>query len=214
MALPDLTDQFVADAYKGFLHTSNVPISGGNLPPVYDGLGNKSSLKLGSDGNGASISGTLSADGLTLRGYATIIDYLYPVGAVFIDTSDVNPQVRFVGTTWSKISEGKFLAGVGSGVDKNLTAGTIAAGDDTALGEYEHTLTSNELAAHSHTQSYSGGDRCDGWDCVPDGDPLYPQAGGGEGGYRNGDTLQSTGGGQSHNNIPPYFGVYIWKRLT
>lgn len=117
MALPDLTELHVADTYKGVLHTSNVPISGANLPPVYDGLGNKSSLRLGSDGNGASVSGCLSADCLTLTGYPSIIDYLYPVGAIYLDTLDVNPQTRFVGTTWGKISEGKFLAGVGSGVD-------------------------------------------------------------------------------------------------
>ena len=206
MALPDLTELNVSDTYKGVLHTSNVPISRTNLPPVYDGLGNKSSLKLGYDGNGASFSGTLSADGLSVNGYATIVDYLYPVGAVYLDTLNVNPQTRFAGTTWGKISEGKFLAGVGSGTDKNLTIQALAAGDDLALGEYTHTLTVAEIPAHTHdgpaneADSTSGGDEHAAWaDTTPGLPPV--QTG-------------STGGGGEHNNIPPYFGVYIWKRLT
>ena len=207
MALPDLTNEFAADTYKGILHTSNVPVSGANLPPVYDGLGNRSSLSLGSNGNGASISGTLSADGLTIRGYATIVDYIYPVGAVFLDTLDVNPQTRFTGTSWSKISEGKFLAGVGSGIDRNLTAGTIVAGNDLSFGEYTHTLSISSMPAHTHD--------------IPT--LIFSEAGdAGTGAAIDTNTVDvtinpgtaSTGGGGAHNNIPPYFGVYIWKRLT
>jgi hypothetical protein len=202
MALPDLTNLFVADSYKGVLHTANVPLSGANLPPVYDGLGNKSSLKLGSDGNGASISGCLSADCINIAGF-TLIDYLYPVGAVYLDTLDVNPQTRFVGTTWGKISEGKFLAGVGTGADKNLTNQILLAGDDSSIGEYTHRLTVTEMPSHTHdlTSFAYVGDR--------DNDEN-------KGYWDQGGTLttQSTGGDQPHNNIPPYFGVYIWKRLT
>jgi hypothetical protein len=202
MALPDLTNLFIADSYKGVLHTSNVPLSGANLPPVYDGLGNKSSLRLGSDGNGASVSGCLSADCIDIAGF-TLIDYLYPVGAVYLDTLDVNPQTRFVGTTWGKISEGKFLAGVGSGADKNLTNQILLAGDDASIGEYTHRLTVTEMPSHTHdlTSFSYVGDR--------DNDEN-------KGYWDQGGTLttQSTGGDQPHNNIPPYFGVYIWKRLT
>lgn len=221
MALPDLTDQFVADSYIGVLHTSNTPVSGSNLPPVYDGVGNKTSLRLGSDGNGASVSGTLSADGLTLKGYATIIDYLYPVGAVYLDTLDVNPSTRFLGTTWGKISEGKFLAGVGSGVDKNLENRTLNAGDDVSIGEYSHTLAISAMPSHNHrpkmrymsvaddnagTTGYLGTSPRALIDVNVYGDTLTTP----------GPTLtiDPAGGGGAHNNIPPYFGLYIWKRLS
>jgi hypothetical protein len=202
MALPDLTDLFVADSYKGVLHTSNIPFTGSNIPPIYDGLGNKSSLKLGSDGNGASISGCLSADCIDIAGF-TLIDYLYPVGAVYLDTFDVNPQTRFTGTTWTKISEGKFLAGVGNGVDKNLTNQAFSAGDDVSIGEYGHTLTVAEMPSHSHgyqiPEVIGNGER--------DNNRQFGEN------FQNAIT-SSVGGDQSHNNIPPYFGVYIWKRLT
>ena len=40
-------------------------------------------------------------------------------------------------------------------------------------------------------------------------------------GYSNGENIairntaiQNTGGSQSHNNIPPYLAVYMWKRIA
>jgi hypothetical protein len=209
MALPDLTNLFVADSYKGVLHTANVPLSEANLPPVYDGLGNKSSLRLGSAGNGASVSGCLSADCLTLTGYPSIIDYLYPVGAVYLDTLDVNPQTRFVGTTWVKISDGVFLAGVGTGTDTNGVNKTISPGSNA--GEYQHTLTTNEIPAHSHrVRNGTGGENTD---TLRDGNGFSGMDSILEyGSYSN--IIEETGGSLAHNITPPSFGVYIWKRLT
>jgi hypothetical protein len=229
MALPDLTELNVSDTYKGVLHTSNVIFTESNLPPVYDGLGNKSSLKLGADGNGASVSGCLSADCIDIAGF-TLIDYLYPVGAVYLDTFDVNPQTRFTGTTWTKISEGKFLAGVGNGVDKNLTNQAFSAGDDVSIGEYGHTLNDDEMASHTH-EGYTMA-RGDGGSVLPDEWPpsfigrsvlVHENAGHTSGTITSPATrgqlsdavfVDGGGGDQPHNNIPPYFGVYIWKRIA
>ena len=213
MALPDLTDQFFADTYKGVLHSSNIPIT--NLPPIYDGLGNKSSLKLGSDGNGASISGCLSADCINV-GNQGLVDYIFPIGSVFFSADNVSPAIRFSGTTWERIAQGRFIAGVGIGNDgvnsKNITGGNNS-------GEYNHTLTIDELPSHNHKPKMrwmSGGDDNAGWngwmgssfralaDANVYGDDLNPP------------TLQieNAGGGSSHNNTPPGFGLYIWRRIS
>jgi hypothetical protein len=217
MALPDLTNLFVADSYKGVLHTANVPLSGANLPPVYDGLGNKSSLKLGSDGNGASISGCLSADCINIAGF-TLIDYLYPVGAVYFSIDDNNPSTRFSGTSWNKIADGRFIAGVGTGTDQNSNSRSISP--DNNDGSYIHTLTVNQIPSHTHS---------------PEQNPSFPyvvtwpylgvinrQEAGSDsqdsfmfpGQRPQAQTLSEVGGNASHENTPPGFGLYIWQRTS
>ena len=203
MALPDLTDIFISDAYRGVIHTSNTPVSETNLPPLYDGLGNKTSIKIGKDGNGASISGCLSADCMVV-GNVSLVDYIFPIGSIHLSIDDINPSLRFTGTTWVKVSDGKFLAGVGTGTDKNAAYATITSGNDSSTGEYQHTLTVDEMPSHNHTID----------------DTVYWKSDD-EGGEGNRATVQAgrtytsyAGSNLPHNNIPPYFGVYVWKRTA
>lgn len=202
MALPDLTDIFIADAYRGVIHTSNTPVSETNLPPLYDGLGNKTSIKIGKDGNGASISGCLSADCVVV-GNVSLVDYIFPIGSIHLSIDDINPSLRFTGTTWVKVSDGKFLAGVGTGTDKNAAYATITSGNDSSTGEYQHTLSVNEIPPHSHQFPVYRDSSSDGGNI---------QAG--TGSFLVNASTINTGGGLAHNNIPPYFGIYVWKRTA
>jgi hypothetical protein len=201
MALPNLTDEFVADSFFGVLHTSNVPVSGANLPPVYDGLGNKTSLILGSNGNGASITGTLSADGLTLKGFTSIIDYIYPIGSVLFTNTSTNPSVRFTDTTWEQTAEGRFIVGVGVGND-GIESKIFGTGNTE--GTYSHTLSVTEIPPHTHSITARPDQSSVDFDNSVQGGS-------------NGDwtaTTTSTGGGQPHQNTPPGFGMYIWQRTS
>ena len=107
-----------------------------------------------------------------------------------------NELFAIIGTTWG--------AGDGS-TSFNLPNYTdrfpIGAGGDVDLaetgGEKEHTLTIDEMPSHSHT--------------------LYAQTTGGSNsavtrvassGTWDGNKISSTGGGQAHNNMPPYTGSY------
>ena len=78
----------------------------------------------------------------------------------------------------------------------------VAIGGETG-GEYKHQLTVDEMPNHSHRLGI-------GW-----------STGGGDGVGRvdanNGQNrwgIEATGGNQSHNNMPPYLAVYIWKRTA
>jgi hypothetical protein len=199
--LPDLTDQFIADSYTGILHTSKIPTTGTNLPKVYDGLGNKTSFSIGSDGNGGSFTGTLSSGNYSIGNYATLIDYLYPIGSVYFSVDNNPPTIRFTGTSWTQISQGRFIVGVGSDQDVNSVTKTFTEGENN--GEYQHTLTIAEMPAHTHTLNdfkYVG-DR--------DNDEN-------KGYWDDGGTVEteSTGGGLPHNNTPPGFGLYVWQRTS
>ena len=129
------------------------------------------------------------------------IDFVYPIGAIYLSSNSVNPNLLF-GGTWEQIS-GRFLVGAGSWTDGNNNTGSFTNG--VSGGEYKHTLIGDEIPSHTHT---TGGYT----DAVGAGEILYVYAKGANS-YGN-KTSSSYGGGQAHNNIPPYFAVYIWKRIA
>ena len=118
-------------------------------------------------------------------------DYIYPVGSVYICYSHVSPADLF-GGTWVRI-ENAFLWGVDS-------KGTIGQ----TGGAKTHTLTLDEIPAHSHGAVYSqhidGGVKNRAW---------YNAAG-----YDMGYNTITNGGGKAHNNMPPYVQVSIWRRTA
>tara|TARA_R110000796_G_scaffold87551_5_gene188855 strand:+ start:2418 stop:3044 length:627 start_codon:yes stop_codon:yes gene_type:complete len=208
MASKSLTNTNISNTYVGVLHAKGAPLPATGSEYIYDGFGNRSGLRLGRDE--IDISGTLGADFATAAAKA-----LFPVGSVMFSADDVNPTQRFAGTTWEQVAEGRFIAGVGEGTDKNAATQTVAAGDDTTVGEYNHTLKEDELPSHSHEQN----NRVERVDMLVD--PLLAST---VSSGRKSDidsrsgTIStktfSTGGGQSYNNLPPAFGLYVWKRTA
>ena len=136
-----------------------------------------------------------------------IFNRIYPVGAIYISTVDTNPGLLFTGT-WEKI-QGKFLLGENS----TYTAGSTG-------GEVSHTLTNNEMPSHNHAPSTHGNN----W--VSNIDLGRQHVRQGTGSYLGWvpmtdnssewiwGTTGNRGGGQSHNNMPPYLSVYMWKRVS
>lgn len=152
------------------------------------------------------------------------LDKVYPIGAIYLSVSDVNPSVLF-GGSWEKI-EDCFLLSSGS---KSV---------NTTGGEENHTLSINEMPSHTHIQNAHShrpsnnsnfltsndniainGDKRAWASKVSSGGTHYAYSSGTSGidepGYTNSvaATNQNTGGGQAHNNMPPYLVVNIWKRI-
>ena len=123
-----------------------------------------------------------------------LIDWLMPVGHI-IESKNANfdPNKLYVGTTWVKI-EGRFTLGSGTGYSVGDTG-----------GEAEHTLVVGEMPIHSHGQYVTGnsGGPAVRRDYNVDGSAwTYPQ----------GVNTDIAGGGQPHNNMPPYLVVNKWVR--
>lgn len=117
----------------------------------------------------------------------------YPVGAIYLSVTDVNPASLF-GGTWERIG-GRFLLGAD---------GTYAAG--STGGEAAHQLTTSEMPSHNHTldnYNTTGGTTSS----------MTVQANDKKGYSGNVNTLY-TGGNKAHNNMPPYLAVYMWKRVS
>ena len=138
------------------------------------------------------------------------LDKVYPIGSIYITTSNENPT-NTIGGTWESFGKGRTLVGAGedSDGDDNGEKVSFSAGDKG--GEYKHTLTVQEMPSHTHNfssgspnlyqRSAYGGGSSDGlipWQ--PKSYTLY--------------AIQSTGGSQSHNNIQPYIVTYMWKRTA
>lgn len=148
------------------------------------------------------VGGTLTVAGKTL------LNYIYPVGSIYLSVNATNPGTLF-GGTWVQLKD-RFLLGVGDSYTNGETGGAAT-----------HTLTSNEMPTHGN-HLYSGA--------------SWIGQGTANGKYLNSDANMSTfgtsgrgwtfssneaypagftsGGGKAHNNMPPYLAVYMWKRTA
>lgn len=129
----------------------------------------------------------------------------YPVGSVKLTWDAANPGTR-LGGTWVQCSQGRVLLGQGTGSDGS-TSMTFAAG--SAGGEYNHTLTQEEMPSHYHASKplWVGGGGAGSNNCVA-GYPTTGKAG------QYGINTENTGGSKAHNNLPPYAVVYCWRRTA
>lgn len=150
--MKSLTDQFISDLYGSLLHVDADSLSSASLPDVYDGLGNKSSLSIGLEGQGAVITGSLTTGNIVLPNQPTLInliDYIYPVGSCLLTLDPTNPSSRFIGTSWVQVSQGLVVTGAGTGTDTQGVSKTVTVGSNTG-GFYQQTLSSSNIPDHSH----------------------------------------------------------------
>ena len=114
----------------------------------------------------------------------------YPVGAYYISESATSPASLF-GGTWTQVT-GRFLR---------------AANDTATGGSDTHTLTTAQLPKNKVYSSANVNGNA-GFS-----DELYTGAftQGSEYAHLN---LTYIGGGQSHNNMPSYKDVYVWRRTA
>lgn len=168
-----------------------------------------------------------------------ILEQIYPVGAIYISTSNTSPSTIF-GGTWEKI-EDKFLLASGNTYDNGATG-----------GEAEHTLTEQEIPWHSHSYSETmnvsphvltieempahthdvivdgatayirpGTENIQLPVCDAEHHTLYTSRSTGDGqGHTHGIYSESRQTGKygytspSHNNMPPYLAVNMWVRIS
>lgn len=173
----------------------------------------------------------------------SVLSVSYPIGAIYLSVSPINPSELF-GGTWEQLKD-KFLIGASD----NYPVSSIG-------GETQHKLTIAEMPTHSHGQrssisatqsSHSHGlqsstnysTNCNGlarngtaWkgDVYQVGgvannneDELYCYQAGNNKRYVTNETptitvshnisILDSGEGLAHNNMPPYMAVYMWKRI-
>ena len=134
----------------------------------------------------------------------------YPVGSIYISINSTSPSELF-GGTWGQINN-CFLLAQGN----RFTAGSTG-------GEERHTLSVAEMPEHNHwvrilARGYDrwGNDGYSDYEYTT-GSWSNPPAYGGSHAHTSHVIMGQTGkdgGSQSHNNMPPYLTVYMWKRIS
>lgn len=120
----------------------------------------------------------------------------YPIGSICMFKTNIDPNEMY-GGTWVRI-KGKFIFGAD---DDTYPLGSEG-------GEAKHTLTVDEMPSHNHKYNaersgYEGG-------TLGGIKVSYGTA------YDNVEVngILNTGGGQPHNNMPPYVAFYIWAKVA
>lgn len=137
------------------------------------------------------------ADALFLAKTA-LLDLTHPIGSIYTSTAATEPATLF-GGTWQRIKD-TFLLAAGD---------TYAAG--TTGGEATHVLISDEIPSVALS--------CASSPFVAASDAFGTQTTAGVyvqglyGTVKNAPIVTG-GGGQPHNNMPPYLTVYVWKRTA
>lgn len=139
----------------------------------------------------------VQADGTTrlTGGGVSSVEEMWPVDSVYISMVDVNPAANF-GGVWVKIAAGRTLVGVDPTQAEFDTVGETG-------GEKEVTLTAAESGnpvTNAVKQQDGGGFY---FNVGSDADPTHRAT-----------LVGPSAAAESHNNLPPYFTVYFWRRTA
>ena len=157
------------------------------------------------------------------------LNMVYPVGSIYMSVNNVSPSTLF-GGTWAPIYS-RMLIGAG-GLNEGNThnsfgttaAGTLQFAAGEMGGELQHTLTTTEMPSHYHVGLFWYTPDSNAWNVTLDGGTAaYRLTCAGQGGSttagaglgsERGFVTGQTGSSSPHNNMPPYLGVYMWKRTA
>lgn len=157
-----------------------------------------------------------------------LLDRTYPVGSIYMSVNSTEPSTLF-GGTWERL-KGRFLIGAGVIADTNSNGsfGWLGAEEPDFVsgetgGQYYHKLDVDEIPEHCHdTNDWTlvvnkNAERIPtdiGAQCVNgvEATNIVPNIRATK--NEDGDATGSVGGGQKHNNMPPYLAVYMWKRTA
>lgn len=129
------------------------------------------------------------------------LNLLYPIGRGFIDFTDTDYS-NWLGFTWERELVGMFPIGYNPDDTDFNTIGKTG-------GEKTHKLTLTEIPSHRHPNVVTNvtSSRANTWDINKTAASVTSVS-------RTISNSGSSGGGQAHNNLPPFQVVAYWKRVA
>lgn len=148
--------------------------------------------------------------------YSNFLLAAHPVGSIYQTISPENPAVTFGGGTWERI-ENRFIMGASDTYPAGSTGGSTAHEHEYKL-EFMWRLgalvgyPSSAIGTYNYkTQSWNDNNKK-----VNDGQYTLSNDGFSStyGEKPGGETYSVTGNTASSSSIPPYYSVYIWRRVA
>jgi hypothetical protein len=149
----------------------------------------------------------------------------WPVGSVFLSVVATNPAALLGFGTWEAFGAGRTLVGFDAAQSEFDTP-------EKTGGSKTHTLTANEMPAHTHAQAAHSHLQ----DAHVHAQQIRNTGTAGTAGAQGGSTAnnatagttgaatatnqaatavnQNTGGGAAHNNLQPFITIFMWKRTA
>lgn len=100
-------------------------------------------IKYLKDENGTTISPAVSVDSIFTEEGGKLVDYIYPVGSIYMSVNSTNPGTIF-GGTWERFANGQVLVGVDTQETEFNTVQKTG-------GNKTHTVTLKDVPAHTHS---------------------------------------------------------------
>lgn len=157
---------------------------------------------------------------------ATYLLQIYPVSSIYMSTSSANPSMLF-GGVWEQIQD-RFLLGAGSSYANGSTGGAAtvelsvaqlpshthdAPQGDASVDDYVFQVSRTnstaatlrqQVATSTSSGIYVNAANIKASDSIGTNDVNASNAT---------KSTKATGGNASHDNMPPYLVVYMWKRV-
>lgn len=122
----------------------------------------------------------------------------YPVGRIVM-FYDLEDHSDYLGFTWQRCLVGNFPVGYDSSDSDFNTIGKTG-------GEKTHILSISEMPSHNHPiENTHAGGGVTTYNTVKAEDKR---------GWTGNIYTDNTGGGQAHNNLPPYEVISYWRRIA
>lgn len=157
-----------------------------------------------------------------VEGLEGLLDLIHPVGSLYWSKKSTNPATLF-GGSWTQVKD-KFILAAGSTYSVGATGGAATVTLTTnQIPSHSHTGTAASDGSHTHTITRafrygadpSTGNTTAAWDM---GDRSVSTnvsvTSSSSGSHTHTLTINSTGGGAAHENMPPYVAYYCWERTA
>ncbi|MEE0357818.1 MAG: hypothetical protein UDN31_09500, partial [Phascolarctobacterium succinatutens] len=173
---------------------------------------------------------------------SSIVDIIYPVGSLYWSKNPTNPATLF-GGTWTQIKD-KFILAAGDSYAQGATGGASTVTLTTAqMPMHTHGASTDTAGAHNHTRgsmeitggmawsnltslqgafyqgkyqpSYGAANVHDDWKGIDFAASRSWSGATSYNGYHSHPvTVDNSGNGESHENMPPYVTYYCWERTA